>query len=705
MKTTRPCLGSIRRALIPAAVATAMTATLVAPQEAHASAYTTVATALGKQLLSTAFEKASPILWAAIFGPSTSSSLSSTDLASIQNIVDQELTSHELSGYISDSDALLLSVKDYYRGTTQSDLAQAYTNAFKIAGDANTLMNHLDDYGLSGSSTYTIVASIRLTFLREIYEIEKGQNALGVTNYSATVLNGALASVAGDASVILSKVEGFETTFEAQFGSISLSLPPENSSSYAYLSSSYCPVSNVYIGPNAYQGQGKWCFSGPAGTTCGASFTAYKCITKNTGWIYDATASTQSKAQANILRVQQLMSYRESQISPQYYEFVHQLQKLVDGDFEYCGNGTCAVGEIDTCSADCTSSKFGVTATPFSRTTSQPMGLIESDQAWLAWQNDGNLVLYGKTSALPSVLWASQTNGNGDMLSYQGDGNLVVYNSGAPTWASGTTGNVVSTRMAVAGSTLYLLNGSGSSVWSSKTDQHIFNEKKDRFCYSTSQAATLLSNDIASVKWESSGRLAIYGIAGDLRWSTGTSGTYLCNQEDGNLVIYDASYSPLWATDTYRSVGGHLQLVGDQLRTTTDSGDVLWASNNCSHWACSYENDVKRTTPSNFCYTTSQPQTLLAGQYASLVWGSDGTLKLKNAAGTTLWTAGMSANAGNQVCWTNGVLGIKRVDDVGVLWMPLHSATGSSLNLAGCNFFVGNNSANRSVFSVNTSCN
>jgi uncharacterized protein YkwD len=53
--------------------------------------------------------------------------------------------------------------------------------------------------------------------------------------------------------------------------------------------------------------------------------------------------------------------------------------------------------------------------------------------AFLAMQNDGNLVVYSRTSA---PLWSSHTYGHGpSTLIMQGDGNLVVYSTSGATWA------------------------------------------------------------------------------------------------------------------------------------------------------------------------------------------------------------------------------------------------------------------------------
>jgi hypothetical protein len=58
----------------------------------------------------------------------------------------------------------------------------------------------------------------------------------------------------------------------------------------------------------------------------------------------------------------------------------------------------------------------------------------------LLWQDDGNLVLYeGPALTAPNAVWATGTNGTGQLLCWQADGNLVIYNADdAPIWASNT---------------------------------------------------------------------------------------------------------------------------------------------------------------------------------------------------------------------------------------------------------------------------
>ena len=62
---------------------------------------------------------------------------------------------------------------------------------------------------------------------------------------------------------------------------------------------------------------------------------------------------------------------------------------------------------------------------------------VIAENAWarLAWQGDGNLVIYAKDGT--GAKWATGTQSKGQNLCFQGDGNLVIYNSaGSAVWAN-----------------------------------------------------------------------------------------------------------------------------------------------------------------------------------------------------------------------------------------------------------------------------
>jgi hypothetical protein len=108
-------------------------------------------------------------------------------------------------------------------------------------------------------------------------------------------------------------------------------------------------------------------------------------------------------------------------------------------------------------------------------------------------QQDGNIVLY---NLYGNALWATATNTiYGDYLFFQGDGNLVVYSAGP----------VAGDPNSIPGGCLVFQTC--PAVWASGTN----------------------------------------GPADGGSTVTGLPGAYLGIQDDGNLVIFDINFSPLWS--------------------------------------------------------------------------------------------------------------------------------------------------------------
>lgn len=98
--------------------------------------------------------------------------------------------------------------------------------------------------------------------------------------------------------------------------------------------------------------------------------------------------------------------------------------------------------------------------------------VLEPGQSWvtnriiLAFQGDGNLVLYDKKG---TPLWWSGTVGQGAMAAFQGDGNLVVYTQdGRVAWASKTMGHDGAQLVLEAGGNVTIRSG-GAVLWSTGT--------------------------------------------------------------------------------------------------------------------------------------------------------------------------------------------------------------------------------------------
>jgi len=175
----------------------------------------------------------------------------------------------------------------------------------------------------------------------------------------------------------------------------------------------------------------------------------------------------------------------------------------------------------------------------------------------LAMQNDGNLVVYTNTNA---VVWATYTFVPGSSLAVGRDGSMRILDaSGRPRWAAGT--------WVSAGVLLFQADG-------------------NLVLYTPSRRPV----------WDSKGVLGRSGVrygAAPL-WSLGAGqesvagGYRLAMQGDGNLVVYNASWRPLWYSGTF--VPGTRMEVGTDgiVRLTTSSGTVLWTSRVFSPGAALY---------------------------------------------------------------------------------------------------------------------
>lgn len=84
-----------------------------------------------------------------------------------------------------------------------------------------------------------------------------------------------------------------------------------------------------------------------------------------------------------------------------------------------------------------------------------------------------------------------------------------------------------------------------------------------------------------ALRYQSDGNLVLYGANGTALWASGTSGTSAGRAEfqaDGNFVIYTGGGTPIWATDTY-APGGYLQLHDAGYFMVYDASNVgIWWS-------------------------------------------------------------------------------------------------------------------------------
>jgi hypothetical protein len=84
------------------------------------------------------------------------------------------------------------------------------------------------------------------------------------------------------------------------------------------------------------------------------------------------------------------------------------------------------------------------------------------------FQSDGNLVLLNSSG---QVLWATGTEGRGEILRLQPDGNLVIYGGGRALWATNTDGNYGAFFAMQADGNLVMYRSDGQqALWASNTD-------------------------------------------------------------------------------------------------------------------------------------------------------------------------------------------------------------------------------------------
>jgi Peptidase family M23 len=84
------------------------------------------------------------------------------------------------------------------------------------------------------------------------------------------------------------------------------------------------------------------------------------------------------------------------------------------------------------------------------------------------FQRDGNLVFSNSSG---QVLWATGTEGRGEILSLQSDGNLVIYGGGRALWATNTDGNPGAFLAIQSDGNLVIYRSDGQqALWASGTD-------------------------------------------------------------------------------------------------------------------------------------------------------------------------------------------------------------------------------------------
>lgn len=601
--------------LLPLALAGAVAVpTFVGEREASASILSSLAGGIVKTFventISCAVSGSKNLGICLLTGTSGSSSgLTENDITSIAGAVKDELISFNAGSYASQAQNLITTAHSYTRGTSAAGLKQSEIDVTNIITSADTLLGQCanSQLGLAGAGTYYIVAAIKVAFKKEFYEVRKAETVAGLAAptsgynvYSQGDLDGYRSALSIQTNEVLTNLRSFSAQVDAKFSVLQISERVKNdedsSYKYHYWTKTYC-FDEPY-GTNEAQS-----------TKCAA--TTWSVDTKKSIWstgdysVYfdnSATYAPISQMEATFSRTNDLIAYRKAKIGDGLLETLARYERIVYGDYEYCGDGVCSASDINSCASDCVADADGARyaqRSAFSLTKSNPQRVLETSDARLEWQSDGNLVLYAKADGLP--LWASSTGGSGYTLDYQGGGNLVVYPAGTTTnfiWQS-STGAANYGKLALVGKVLHVLDASGKSVWNSDEDSHAYATLEGQFCYDTSVTRTLLSNGFGDrLLWQTDGNLVVYNASNvaQMATNTGGSGKYLCNQEDGTLAIYSKSGATLWSRTSSDGEARNLKLGMNHLQLTSLLGSLEWTSSNTCEggnvWAC----DVPRTT-------------------------------------------------------------------------------------------------------------
>lgn len=195
-------------------------------------------------------------------------------------------------------------------------------------------------------------------------------------------------------------------------------------------------------------------------------------------------------------------------------------------------------------------------------------------QYQLIQQTDGNLVLY---RAPRSVVWSSQTTGEGNRTVMQADGNLVVRSkSNAPLFHTGTAPNAGAVLAMQDDGNLVVYSTAGKALWGralanvelasgrALAAREIVRSPGDKYRLVMMPTGNLVLNDSAQREvWstktgsypgaravmQTDGNFVVVDTGNNPRWSTGTApnhGAKLRVQDDGNVVVLTPADKPLW---------------------------------------------------------------------------------------------------------------------------------------------------------------
>ncbi|MER7951309.1 trypsin-like serine protease [Streptomyces sp. NPDC096079] len=229
--------------------------------------------------------------------------------------------------------------------------------------------------------------------------------------------------------------------------------------------------------------------------------------------------------------------------------------------------------------------------------TLRPGDELESENAKLVMQADGNLVLYHITGGTGrnAALWASNTGGKpGAFATMQADGNFVVYakdgkvgDASAALWASGTHNNA-GARLELQGDANLVVytkdggHGIGGHLWHSDT----YPRGSQLASGAKLMPGWWLTNGKQALIMDIQGNVLVREIAtGRELWGRYTWDwySYLHMQADGNLVLYKKGTGNgtggIWSSATWGGAGSYATLdTNGSVTVRWKEGGPRWGS-------------------------------------------------------------------------------------------------------------------------------
>lgn len=637
MKSSKKHVAPILAALI---ASTAIVTTSAPADAAGTDAATKIilgktAKVLGNNLFSSCFSFGMNIALGELFGTSNSETeLSQQSLAAIGGMMQEALYNYSVAQTMNDVDTVLI-FSDEYTGDTTSftSITESKDDVDEIESFSANILSDLNDCGYEVASSYQTIATLRLALMKEEHRLLQAANTLNGTPLYTDALVGIVGSVDGTtrgsirnrAADNYDDMLAYEADWEAYLADHFLMYKKGASTTKDY----YCVKDSSDV------------------QHCGSQFP--KSCGMNDFSCLSTISSLQAAAKttANEMREGIKMLERDLELGESFDDNMDYFAETDDYGIEYCGNGVCALGEIDSCSTDCyamTTAAAGTVATNggIDLWSSQARTLLSNSQAHLDWTSTGNLVLYSSSGA---VLWSTNLAANtADKLKFQTDGNLVLYGPGGPKWAAGS--NATGNRMILVGRELHIVNSSNTSIWSS-------NRIYRSGTIGNSQDIVLAYSNQAFLLWQADGNLAVYRTNNTMAWGSGTNGqgTQIVIS-GGTITIKNSSGATVWSNfGSVSRPNSYIELVGDLLRTRTTSGGYsTWSSGSCTLAACKNDrNDIEDGI--KYCFDTDQAHTLMSNDDAKLNWQSDGNLVIVNASGSARWATGTGGYIGRYVCF------------------------------------------------------